>query len=170
MPMLAERLGDPLGGARGVGVVLGARAHARDAQELEQLVAGARLVSDEECVRDRWRVASGKAESDGQATQLPSMTSKSRSVASNIPAPRSRRLCQFGRRTRTESGVPDSGPARGYHGRDGVGQGTLLGSHSPIAMTVARVSSGKCLSCRRHPEFDRGDIMPGTLITMEGRR
>ena len=41
-PIVAQRLGDPLGGARGVGVVLGARADARDAEQVEQLVADAR--------------------------------------------------------------------------------------------------------------------------------
>jgi hypothetical protein len=39
-PARAERVAQPLGAAARVGVVLGARAHARDAEEVEQLGAG----------------------------------------------------------------------------------------------------------------------------------
>ena len=47
-PTLRSESRDPLGGARRVGVVLGARADARNAEEVEELVARARLVRGEE--------------------------------------------------------------------------------------------------------------------------
>jgi hypothetical protein len=45
---LSERGGDPVGGTRRVGVVLGAGAHARDAEQVEQLLTCAPLVGGEE--------------------------------------------------------------------------------------------------------------------------
>ena len=68
---LVQRLGDPAGGARRVGVVLRARADAGNAEEVEQLVAGARLVLGEKALEIGGKWHDEEPESDGQATQLP---------------------------------------------------------------------------------------------------
>src|SRR5439155_14206724 len=47
---IAHRSRDPFGGARRIGVMLGARADARNAQEVEELVADAAIVRAEKVV------------------------------------------------------------------------------------------------------------------------